>query len=83
MFFNKRKKLHVIGEECSTNGNLRSDDSIYFELIPATGGRVLKVLREEGGRNVDYQRMQTLYVIPSGDDIGQRVSKIINLELLK
>jgi len=55
-------------------------DRITFELTSAVGGRILNVRRYDQ-RN-DRHENQT-YVIPSGEDVGARVTKIINLELIK
>ena len=64
------------------------NDTVRFTLTPAVGGRILRVTREGnnqkamntlGGGSADGQ----LYVIPSGEDVGARVTKIINLELMK
>lgn len=61
-----------------------SDGSIRFYLTPAVGGRILKVVREEQSKNyVGSNSNSVIYVIPSGEDVGERVSKIINLELIK
>lgn len=61
------------------------EDGIRFELIPATGGRILRVRRTTRSTNAykDIEHNQQVYVIPSGEDVGQRVAKILNLELLK
>ena len=61
-------------------GAAEGSDRITFELTSAVGGRILNVRRydERADRHVN----QT-YVIPSGEDVGTRVAKIINLELIK
>jgi hypothetical protein len=61
-------------------GRVEGEDRISFELTSAVGGRILNVRRYDP-RN-DRNDSQT-YVIPSGEDVGTRVAKIINLELLK
>ena len=55
-------------------------DRISFELTSAVGGRILNVRRYDDRK--DTHEAQT-YVIPSGEDVGARVAKIINLELIK
>lgn len=55
-------------------------DRITFELTAAVGGRILNVRRYQD--KLDRHEHQT-YVIPTGEDIGSRVAKIINLELIK
>jgi hypothetical protein len=74
------------GLKVRQSDEISSYETIRFTLTPAVGGRILRVTKES-----NYQKntlgpsdMQTqLYVIPSGDDVGDRVSKIINLELMK
>lgn len=56
------------------------DDPIRFELTTAVGGRILRVRRYDR-KNRDHD-VQT-YVIPQGEDVGERVTKIVNLELIK
>ena len=54
--------------------------TIRFELSSAVGGRILNVRRYDDRK--DSHEAQT-YVIPSGEEVGARVAKIINLELIK
>lgn len=61
-------------------GRAEGDDRISFELTSAVGGRILNVRRHDPRK--DHYDSQT-YVIPSGEDVGERVAKILNLELLK
>jgi hypothetical protein len=56
------------------------ENRISFELSSAVGGKILNV-RHYNDR-IDRHENQT-YVIPNGEDIGERVSKIINLEMFK
>lgn len=56
------------------------EDRINFELSSAVGGKILNV-RKYDPRN-DNHHTQT-YVIPTGEDIGERVAKIINLEMFR
>ena len=66
--------------------DMTSNDTIRFTLTPAVGGRILRVTRD-----ADHQKMtlgpsnnqMQLYVIPSGEDVGARITKIINMELMK
>jgi hypothetical protein len=55
-------------------------DRISFELSTAVGGRILNVRRYDDRK--DRHENQT-YVIPNGEDVGARVAKILNLELIK
>jgi hypothetical protein len=69
-----------IGTAMVERGSVEGQDRITFELTSAVGGRILNVRRYDD-RN-DRHNSQT-YVIPSGEDVGARVAKILNLELLK
>jgi hypothetical protein len=61
-------------------GSAEGQDRITFELSTAVGGRILNVRRYDTRK--DSHENQT-YVIPSGEDVGTRVAKIINIELIK
>ena len=61
-------------------GSPEGQDRISFELTSAVGGRILNVRRYDDRK--DRHDNQT-YVIPSGEDVGARVAKILNLELIK
>lgn len=61
-------------------GSPEGEDRISFELSTAVGGRILNVRRYD---NKLDRHNNTTYVIPSGEDVGSRVAKILNLELLK
>lgn len=56
------------------------DNPLRFELTPAVGGRILTVRHYDPKHD---RNETTTYVIPTGEDIGARVAKILNLELLK
>lgn len=55
-------------------------DRISFELSSAVGGRILNVRRYDDKTD---RHNSTTYVIASGEDVGARVAKILNLELIK
>ena len=57
--------------------------AIRFTLTSAVGGRILRVTTEAHSPVKGYTSESTTYVIPSGEDVGSRVTKIINLEILK
>ena len=61
-------------------GRAEGEDRISFELSAAVGGRILNVRRYDDRKD---RQDATTYVIPSGEDVGSRVAKIVNLELLK
>jgi hypothetical protein len=73
------------GEEISMDQTGR----ISFELTPAVGGHILTVTRRQApqqnrGLMVDSDGWnRTTYVIAKEDNLGERISKIINLELIK
>jgi hypothetical protein len=68
------------GQMAVERGRAEGEDRITFELSAAVGGRILNVRRYQD--RLDRHESQT-YVIPSGEDVGARVAKIINLELIK
>lgn len=76
----ENKKMGTIGVAQIERGSVEGQDRISFDLTSAVGGRILNVRRYDDRK--DRHDTQT-YVIPSGEDVGSRVAKIINLELLK
>jgi hypothetical protein len=69
-----------IGQAMVERGRPEGEDRISFELSTAVGGRILNVRRYD--QRKDQHDNQT-YVIPNGEDVGARVAKILNLELIK
>jgi hypothetical protein len=69
-----------MGTAMVERGRPEGEDRISFELSTAVGGRILNVRRYDDRK--DRHDAQT-YVIPNGEDVGDRVAKIINLELFK
>jgi hypothetical protein len=57
------------------------DDPIRFELQGVVGGHLLKV-RQPYNHKIE-KSPSTTYIIQSGEDIGAKIAKIINLELIK
>jgi len=72
--------MAIGGQAMVERGRAEGEDRVTFELTSAVGGRILNVRRFDNRK--DMHDSQT-YVIPSGEDVGERVAKIINLELLK
>ena len=70
----------AIGQAMVERGRPEGEDRITFELSTAVGGRILNVRRYDNRK--DMHDSQT-YVIPNGEDVGARVAKILNLELIK
>ena len=73
-------KQMSIGTAMVERGRAEGEDRITFELSTAVGGRILNVRRYDDRK--DRHDSQT-YVIPNGEDVGARVAKILNLELVK
>lgn len=69
-----------MGTAMVERGRPEGENRINFELSTAVGGRILNVRRYDDRK--DQHNNQT-YVIPNGEDVGERVAKIINLELFK
>ena len=69
-----------IGTAMVERSRAEGEDRISFELTSAVGGKILNVRRYDDRK--DRHDAQT-YVIPNGQDVGERVAKIINLELIK
>ena len=82
-YMHEPKMIHTNNKEYRLNPEAEvepyDDDVINFSLAPAVGGRILRTSR----RNKHGDRENQVYVIPSGEDVGERVAKILNLELIK
>lgn len=74
------QKMNIGTAQMVERGSPEGQDRISFELSSAVGGRILNVRRYDGRK--DQHDNQT-YVIPNGEDVGARVAKILNLELIK
>lgn len=66
-----------VGTAMVERGRAEGEHRITFELSTAVGGKILNVRRYDERK--DSHNTQT-YVIPNGEDVGERVAKIINLE---
>lgn len=73
-------KMATMGAVAIDRGRAEGEGRITFELSTAIGGRILNVRRYDMQK--DHHDSQT-YVIPNGEDIGERVAKIVNLEMFK
>lgn len=73
-------KMSTLGIQAVERSGPEGEDRISFELSSAVGGRILNVRRYD---NKTDRHNNTTYVIASGEDVGSRVAKILNLELLK
>ena len=68
------------GQMAIEKSRAEGEDRITFELTSAVGGRILNVRRYQDRLD---RHESTTYVIPTGEDVGSRVAKIINLEIMK
>jgi hypothetical protein len=73
-------KQMAIGSAMVERGRAEGESRISFELSTAVGGKILNVRHYDERK--DRHESQT-YVIPNGEDIGERVAKIVNLEMFK
>jgi len=79
--YQESRGLKMVGAQTMIErGRPEGEGRITFELSTAVGGRILNVRHYDERK--DRHDSQT-YVIPSGEDVGERVAKIINLELFK
>lgn len=76
----ENKKMAIGQAVLAERGSPEGEDTIRFELSSAVGGKILSVRRYDP--RTDRQSSQT-YVIPTGEDLGERVAKILNLEQYK
>lgn len=78
--FSARRNIGEQAVVCSDDA-IGLEDPIRIELQGVVGGHVLRV-RHPYDRKLD-QSPSTTYLIQSGEDIGARIAKIINLEMFK
>ncbi len=79
--YKEERTMKMVGAQLSIEkSRAEGEGRITFELSSAVGGKILNVRHYDQHR--DRHESQT-YVIPSGEDIGERVAKIINLEMFK
>jgi hypothetical protein len=76
----EKRSMGTIGVAQVERGRAEGERRISFELSSAVGGKILNVRQYDDRKD---QHNQQTYVIPNGEDIGERVAKIINLELFK
>ena len=69
-----------IGTAMVERSSPEGEDRITFDLSSAIGGRILNVRRYDSKQD---RHNSSTYVIATGEDVGERVAKILNLELLK
>jgi hypothetical protein len=72
--------MGTIGVAQVERSRVEGEGRITFELSHAVGGKILNVRHYDERK--DRHETQT-YIIPSGEDIGERVAKIVNIEMFK
>ena len=81
VYINKAQRGLQMGTTMSIEkSRAEGENRITFELSTAVGGKILNVRHYDN--RLDRHDSQT-YVIPNGEDVGERVAKIINLEMFK
>lgn len=78
--YKKHRNGLIMGTAMVEKGSPEGENTIRFELSSAVGGKILNVRHYDERK--DRHEHQT-YVIPNGEDVGERVAKIINLEMFK
>jgi hypothetical protein len=63
-----------------SDDTLHSDANLNFKVYHATGGYVMEFRRYD--RKTDRMDNQ-IYVISKEEDLGERVARIVNLEMMK
>ena len=79
------ESVAIVGSDhpIHTVDNFPESGMIRFEIFPAIGGRILKVNRYSEDNRGNTERHVDMYIITDSDNIGERVSKIINIQLYK
>jgi hypothetical protein len=78
--YNEARTLKMGTAIAIDRGRPEGESRINFELSTAVGGKILNVRHYDDRK--DRHDQQT-YVIPNGEDVGERVAKIINLEMFR
>jgi len=76
----EKHNMAIGGQAMVERGRPEGEGRISFELSTAVGGKILNVRHYDERK--DRHEQQT-YVIPNGEDVGERVAKIVNLELFR
>ena len=72
--------MAIGGQAMVERGAPEGESVIRFEISSAVGGKIVTVRRNDP-RKDHYD--QTTYVIPTGEDLGERIAKIVNMEQYK
>jgi hypothetical protein len=57
-----------------------SEPQLNFKIYSATGGHIMEFTRYD--RKTDRYDNQ-LYIIPTTEDMGERVARVVNMEMMK
>lgn len=81
------QKAIALSQNIKINSNVPTPNTqcINFQIYPATGGHVVEVsFTDPMQAHINgYGSNKSLHIIPSSEDLGQAISKIITLEMLK
>lgn len=80
---NNKKELRAMGDESRYIRNSLSVSGLSFSLYTANGGHVVEVNHRHNSPHVNSGEMASLYIIPADKDLGEGISQIFTLELLK
>lgn len=86
MEWSKRAWEDTRSGEYAISGAVKSDSSVdsepqlNFKIYGATGGHVMEFRRYD--KKTDRYDSQ-LYVISTDDDMGERIARIVNMEMMK
>lgn len=72
---------HGVSLDVKSNSHrVDSEPQLNFKIYGATGGHIMEFTRYD--RKNDRYDSQ-LYIIPTDDDMGERVTRIVNMEMMK
>jgi hypothetical protein len=81
------QKAYAMGQainKVSSMSHSPNTQSINFQIYPANGGHVVEVnMPEYSSLSINTMPNRSLYIVPSDKDLGNEISKIITLEMLK
>jgi hypothetical protein len=75
-----RSMKMLAGAQVLSKASPEGEDRITFELTTAVGGKILNVRRYDP--RTDRHDSQT-YVVPNGENLSERIVKILDLESFK
>lgn len=75
-----RDSIKLSGSNKIQHSTTPSSPSINFQIYPATGGNVVEVQYYDDHTDKHYR---ALHIVPTDQDLGEGISKIITVEMLK